>query len=156
MISIRVEGLDEVMRAGERVRDGLIEAMERAGEESAAEILETRGLFLYPPMNEGNYPPTPYWIRGRGMERGGVRTPAFNDYTSEDMQSQFYHSARGYSTYIGNRASYAPFVVGLEQAYFMEPKGWRILNEVATEKIPEITRIYQAWLDRLIREVYGD
>jgi hypothetical protein len=58
-----------------------------------------------------------------------------------------------YTTEIGNRASYAKWVHGEEQAHFMKPKGWRKLTEVATEKLGKITKVYQAWIDKCIEDL---
>jgi hypothetical protein len=98
----------------------------------------------------------PYYQRGEGMH--------YENYvakTSEHLGRQWYVAdyAR-FSTEIGNRASYARFVVGPDQAEHMgpnanPPKGWRILQEVVKEKTAAITTIYQAWMDKLLREVWG-
>ena len=53
---------------------------------------------------------------------------------------------------VGNSATYAPFVHGKEQAWFHVVHGWRELFGVAQEKQSEIQRIYQAWVDRLIKK----
>jgi hypothetical protein len=54
---------------------------------------------------------------------------------------------------IGNRASYASYLGGDNQVGWAAGVGWRKLSEVAREKISEITRIYNAWIERLIKKV---
>ena len=58
-----------------------------------------------------------------------------------------------FRTTIANRASYAKWVHGEKQAYFMGPKGWRKLVEVGKEKQAEITKIYNLWVERLLKKI---
>lgn len=153
IITIRVDGLDRVMESLDRLSDSVKRDITAAGQEAATEILDSPGIRLYPPETEANRPPTPYYIRGRGTQRAGRRIPEYNDLKSEKLGTQWYVSADygRMQTVIGNRASYAPYVHGAEQARHMATKGWRKLLDVAMEKIEWITEIYQAWIDRIIR-----
>lgn len=154
MINIEIKGLDKLQQALAQFPQKVEQYLRAAGEEAAKnEILNTEGLQRYPPMTEANAPPTPYYIRGRGTQRAGRRKPAYNDMLSERLGTQFYVAQAGGQTTIGNRASYARYVVGEEQAAKMGEKGWRILHEVAKEKIQQITTIYQAWIDKLLRDI---
>jgi hypothetical protein len=152
-LKIRIEGLDRVISGLGKMNGDLSDTLRAAGKEAGDEILNTRGLRGYPPATDANRPPTPYYVRGRGMQRGGRRIPEYNDGKSERYGTQFYIKPQGkFSTAIGNRASYAPFLGGEEQAEAMAKIGWRKLWDVAKEKIDKIEKIYQGWIDRLIRK----
>lgn len=150
MIHIEIQGLDELKRALARFPQQAGKYLQQAGDEAASRIIiRTEGLKTYPPITAANAPPTPYYIRGRGMQYASGNTN-----TSERLKTQFYTKKSGaYSTEIGNRASYAKFVVGEEQAYFMKPKGWRKLADVAREKMADINKIYDAWIEKLLRDI---
>jgi hypothetical protein len=148
-LAISVRGLDELRKALADAPRELEQTMEAAGEQAARTILETEGLRKYPPLTAANQPPTPYYIRGQGTQYAGG-----NRNNSERYGTQFYVEASGYSTKVGNRASYAPYLTDEKlQARAMAAKGWRKLLEVAQEQIGEITRIYQAWVDRALERV---
>src|SRR3990167_9007556 len=149
MIKIQIIGLDRVMAALNRFPREIAKYLGQAGEEAAKRvILKTRGLQLYPPTTAANRPPTPYYIRGRGMQYKSKNTG-----TSERYGSQFYVENKSYMTEIGNRASYAVYVGGEKQPEHMAGKGWRKLLEVAWEKMPQITKVYQARIDKLIKDL---
>lgn len=149
MITIHIEGLDAVAKSLGAMADKLPDTMQAAGREAAERvILPTVGLKRYPPESEANRPPAPYYERGRGT----IRADGTSLGGSERLGTQWYvdrYSQMG--VVIGNRASYAPFVNGPEQAWFHAPRGWRILDEVAEEKMQDIIDVYQAWIDRLIK-----
>lgn len=147
-ISIHIDGLDKLQSALGRVNGELVSTLAAAGDESAKTVLNTVGLRRYPPAGPGNSPPTPYYIRGRGMQYlNGNRN------NSQRLGTQFYVSSTGYKTTIGNRATYARYVVGDRQRDNMKRIGWRKLGDVAVEKVGEITAIYQAWINRLLKRV---
>lgn len=153
-INLEIKGLDKLTAALKAFPQKAERYLEMAGRQAAEdEIFPTNGLRTYPPATDANYPPTPYYIRGRGMQRAGVRKPEYNDYRSERLGTQWYTKQEGGTTYIGNRASYAPYVHGEEQAAKMGAKGWRKLLDVANEKIDRITKVYQAWIDKLVRDL---
>ena len=58
-----------------------------------------------------------------------------------------------YITKVGNRASYADYVVGDGQAGPMGIIGWRKLREVAEEKMDLINQIYEAWIAKMIKDL---
>lgn len=141
-----------------------------AGKEAAELILNTEGLRKYPPSTEANEPGRTvtvtlggkevtfrrgYYIRGRGMQvpvRGGGYRSLGN---SERLGSQWFVQREGYGTAISNRASYARYVVGDEQASWMAVIGWRKLGDVATQRLTEITEIYTRWVDKLNNDLFG-
>ena len=149
-IRIEVQGLEKVQAALTKFPKQIAKYMQQAGSEAAKRaILPTQGLQKYPPAGAANAPPEPYYIRGRGtMTKSGLRA------TSERMGTQWYTKAsQSFSTEIGNRASYAKWAHGTEQARAMARIGWRKLVAVATEKIGDIVKVYQAWVDKLIRDL---
>lgn len=153
-LKITVRGLDKLAAAFKRFPDTIRRNIAQAGGEAAHRvILPTEGLKRYPPAGPGNAPPYPYYIRGRGTQVSAGR----NLYNSERLGTQFYveHRLRGtgFVTEIGNRASYARYVVGENQARHMAPIGWRRLIDVAREKLSEIQKVYQAWVDKTITEL---
>lgn len=149
MIEIKLNNADQVQRALQQAPKEMIGALDQAGREAADRvILSTEGLKNYPPATAANLPPTPYYIRGRGTQyKKG------NDQKSERLGTQFYVRSANASTYIGNRASYADYAVGKKQSRVMARIGWRKLEDVAREKIDQVTRVYQAWVDRTLRKL---
>jgi hypothetical protein len=124
-------------------------AMSQAGHEAANDVLlETRGLRQYPPHTSANAPPTPYYVRSQGTQY-----KSYLKHTSEKLGKQWYVRREAYSVKIGNRASYAKWVHGEEQARFMAPKGWKKLYETAKEKRKDIERVYQEWTDYTIKRL---
>ena len=149
-IRIEVKGLKELEAAIAKFPQQSAKYMGQAGEEVAKKVIfTTEGLKKYPPLTDANAPPTPYYIRGRGTQ-----TKSGNTGKSEKLGTLWYAKAQGYSTAVGNRASYAKYVHGDDdQATFMAPKGWRKLKEVAEEKITEITKVYDAWVGKLLKDI---
>jgi hypothetical protein len=58
-----------------------------------------------------------------------------------------------YGVVIANNASYAQYVHGENQARVMEAIGWRKLSDVVVEKLELIKGVYQAWVDKLLRDL---
>lgn len=122
-------------------------AIRAAGGEFAARILETEGVKKYPPAGEGNMPPTPYYIRGRGTQYA-----TYNAGNSERYGTRFQTAHKPYQTIIQNDASYAKYLADeRDQARHMAAIGWRKLVDVAKEKLDLGVKIYQAWIERMIK-----
>lgn len=149
-IKIHVEGLDKVQANLHKFPREIAKYLKAAGKEAASrQILPTEGLKKYPPATGANQPPTPYYIRGRGtqLKRGNL-------YNSERLGTQWYvKGVDKMNTEIGNRASYARWVSGDQQARAMGRIGWRKLKDVAEEKIGDITKVYKSWIDKLIHDL---
>jgi len=147
-LTIKIEGIEKLTANMKEFGQELQSGLEGAGQEVAREVLDTPGLRVYPPATSANQPPTPYYIRGRGTQykRG-------NDGRSERYGTQFTTNQVGTVTYIGNRASYAPYLGGEKQSTVSAIHGWRRLLDVAKEKLPQITKIYQAWINRAIKRL---
>ncbi len=148
-IKIEVQGIEKITAALEKFPKEISKYLQFAGTEAADLALKTEGLQRYPPATAANAPPEPYYIRGRGtMTKSGLRA------TSENLSKQWYVKAsKSFSTEIGNRASYARYVHGEEQARAMARIGWRKLGDVISEKMGDIVKVYQAWVDKLLRDL---
>ena len=167
-IKVEIEGADELAAALDKFPRQAQKYLSAAGKEAAEAILKTDGLRRYPAATAANSPGRTkqvildgkevtfrvgYYIRGRGAQvpvRGGGYKSLGN---SERLGTQWFVQREGHSVVIANRASYARYVVGKQQARWMEVIGWRRLDLVAVEKLPQITEIYQGWVDKLIEEV---
>ena len=153
-IKIQVIGIEKIQTALTKFPHEIEKYLTNAGNSAAKDVvLSTEGLQKYPPSTAANQPPFPYYIRHQGTQ-----TAHGNLGNSENLGAQWYVEKQGLGTVIGNRASYARWVVGDEQAQQMGPharipKGWRKLTDVAHEKIDKITAIYQAWVNKLIRDI---
>lgn len=152
-IKVEIEGMDELQKALKLFPTRARRHILAAGNEAIKRvILPTQGLQKYPPSTAANEPPEPYYIRGRGTQ-----TKHGNLGNSERLGTQWYKEAEGTNSWnvvVGNRASYAKWVHGTEtQASAMERIGWRKLYDVATEKMTSIQKVYQAWVDKLLKEV---
>jgi len=144
-IEIEIVGLDRIMTAFDQFPKQVARNFSMAAHEAGNEILDTTGLRDYPNETAANQTPTPYYIRGRGMQYA-----TRNDGRSENLGKQFYIRREGSTATIGNRASYAKWVIGQTQAGHMAAKGWRKMAEVAKEKIDSIREIYQNWVNKTL------
>lgn len=147
-ITVTVKGIDKLQAALTRFPNEIADTLQKASMEASEEIIQTRGLYLYPALTAANVPPVPYYVRGSGTQYASR-----NDGRSENLQVQFYVSTTAYAAEIGNRASYAEHVVGEKQAAAMGRIGWKRLIDVAEAKQDEITLIFQGWIDRLIERL---
>jgi len=148
-IKIDVTGIDKLQKSLDRFGNEIRAEMSEAGKAAANEILNTEGLRAYPPETAANRPPTPYYIRGRGTQ-----TKTGNKFNSERYGTLWSVKPFGrLGTLIGNRAKYARFLGGTQQARAMAAKGWKKLSDVASEKLPEISRLYQARINHLIKKL---
>jgi hypothetical protein len=148
IISVQVTGLDILQMKLVQFPTEIQKSMEAAGNEVGKEILGTVGLRKYPPETAANKPPLPYYVRGQGTQ-----TRRGNKGNSERYGTQFYVESVIGKTTIGNRASYARFLGGAEQAKAMGRIGWRKLFDVAKEKLPQIKEIYQKWINYTIKKL---
>jgi hypothetical protein len=148
--TIKIEGIDKLERFIKRfpveVRRNMLAAAQEA---SKKVILPTMGLQKYPPATDVNRPPEPYYIRGRGTQ-----TKSGNRGNSERLGTQWYVRALGRTgAEIGNRASYARWVHGEEQATAMGKIGWKKLIDVAKDKTADIIKVFDKWIAYTIRKL---
>lgn len=149
VIEIEVRGVEKLVQALDRAPDVIRANMAAAAKEAGSEIINTEGLKVYPPETDANKPPEPYYIRGVGMQR-----VSGNNFKSEKYGSKFYVKTEGYGAIIGNSASYAKYLADEEdQATHMAKIGWRKLIDVARDKMQKIKKIFQAWVDKTIRDL---
>ena len=142
-ISLKIDGLDKLEAALKKAPAVIDDAVEGAGNQIGNVILETRGIRLYPPAGSGNRPPTPYWVRGVGLQ-----TARGNRNNSQMMNKKFTVKTASRVITIANNATYAGYVIGEKQSSAMGRIGWRRMIDVAKEKQPELTRVLNAWLQR--------
>lgn len=148
-IDIEVHGMKELNAAFEKFPRMVAKNMSQAAHEASNDvILSTEGLKNYIGETKANQPPVPYYKRGTGMQVSESR----NLMNSENLSKQWTTKREGWITRIGNRASYAKWVHGDEQARAMGAKGWRKLYDVAKEKIGAITKVYHGWVSKTLRE----
>ncbi|MHA2163810.1 MAG: hypothetical protein ACXABF_15445, partial [Candidatus Thorarchaeota archaeon] len=147
-LKIEIEGVDKLVKAFNKFPVEITKTMKQAGSESANMILAERGLRKYPPATAANRPPTPFYIRGRGTQLKNR-----NLHNSERLGTQWYILQKKFVTTISNRASYAKWVHGEQQARFMASKGWKKLFETGKSKSGQIQKIYSAWVNRAIKNL---
>ena len=148
-INIKIEGIEKIQAALNKFPQEIQRTIELAGEEAAQKILKEEGLQKYPPLTGANMPPYPYYKRGTGTQTSQWH----NTGSSENLGKQWHVESEGLKTTVGNRASYARYVVGDEQPAHMARKGWKQLYPTAQSKLTAITGIYQRWIDRLIKKL---
>jgi len=144
-IRIEVTGIVELQEALQQFPRQAQKYLAQAGSESAKLILKTEGIQKYPPADSANAPPTPYYKRGVGMQyKYG------NNMKSEKYGSSWTVENRAYKTIIGNDTSYGKYLGGAEQSRVMAARGWRKLYDVAMEKMPQIIKVFDAWIGKLL------
>ena len=127
---------------------GLARNLPAAGREVIKVVIESKGIMSYPPETAANMPPTPYYIRGRGMQ---YKTR--NNKKSESYKHRWTAQVNAYQAVARNDASYSGYLGGEKQARAMAKKGWRKVIDVAHEKAKRINEIYQDWLEKTLRDV---
>jgi hypothetical protein len=161
LIRVKIEGLDRLQKAIARFPREAKKYMGQAGKEAAERVVfQTPGLKKYPPGGPGA-PQAEYWTDKQrrfffaALRDGRIQVPYVRGQSpgSEKYGAQYYAQAVGYKTEIGNRASYAHWLAGDDQSKYMANRGWRKLKEVVDEKMGNITKVYQAWVDKLLRDV---
>ena len=149
-IKIDVQNEEKLIEAINKFPREASRYLNQAGHEAASRhVLTTIGLQKYPAETDANRPPTPYYIRGRGTQYKNS-----NSGKSENLGKRW--SVKKYQRYgvvIANNASYAQYVHGENQARVMEAIGWRKLSDVVVEKLELIKGVYQAWVDKLLRDL---
>lgn len=153
-LTIVVEGLDELKR---RLNS---ERLKRAAKDAVNTIAELVKQEMLPYPEEGEYnKPGPYpkkWYQRHfgprwALKAGGVHGRD----TSEQLQKRWVVVPKdAWSAYVGNKASYAPYVVGMEQQEYHKRHGWRRLDEV-TRKVIE-TRAKQVFAEAIAKEIGGE
>lgn len=150
-LTVVVEGLDELKKRLSKDR------LERAAKDAVKRLAEAVKLEIipYPPEGEYNRPgayPKRWYQRHFGprwaLKAGGVHGKD----TSQQLQKQWRVVQRdNWSAYVGNKAEYAPYVVGMDQAEHHKRHGWRRLDDVTRQVIETRAReVFAAALDKEI------
>lgn len=148
-IKVQIKGDKELKGALAKFPAQTQRYMRQAADEAAEEALGTVGLQQYPPAGPGNMAPTPFYVRGRGMQYARR-----NDNSSERYGSKWTIRPQGYGVVVGNSASYAAKLTDDQhQKPVMAKIGWRKLYEViAKDKWQKIVSIFDAWAARLVKD----
>jgi hypothetical protein len=156
-IHIDIKGMDELMRKMDKFPAEIKQTMEAAGREAAVDvILKTQGVQKYPPATAANSPPAPYYIRGRGMmyaSRLKATSERHGTQAGGQVSGSWTVDPKDFKTTITAHASYAHWLIGEQQAGAMGRIGWRKIIEVAKERQADITRIYNLWVERLLKQI---
>lgn len=126
-----------------------------ASEEVSELILDTKGIRIYPNETQANSPygRKAYYIRGVGQyspARGGSYRLVSK---SENYGKSFTVAKNPYGFRISNSASYSSFLGGDNQVSWAGRRGWRRLSDVAKEKSAEINKIFNHFIELMIRKV---
>lgn len=150
-IFIQIGGIETVIMAAENFPREAARYMAAAAEEATKDvILPTEGLQEYPPLTTANLPPPPFYIRGRGLQLSSGR----NTMSSERLGTQWHVVTVSYFvTEVANRATYAKWVHGDQQARAMARIGWKKLKETAESLVSKIVVVYEAWVEKLLKDV---
>lgn len=160
-IHIEVKGLKELQAAIAKFPRMVEIYMGKAGQEAADRvILNTAGLRKYPP-DAARAPQAQNWTDKQrryffwALRQGIIEVPYRRTLSpgSENFGKQWYVKRKGFSTEIGNRASYAHWLSGDDQSAYQAARGWRKLLDVANEKLPQITKVYNAWVAKLLKDI---
>ena len=122
--------------------------MALAGLEAINMVLDTEGLRAYPPETSANRPPTPYYIRGVGTQ-----TSLGNLGNSENYGKKWTVESESFMAKATNTASYSPDLGGENQTWWASAYGWKKLFSTAKAMLPEIIKIYDAWMEKTIKEL---
>jgi hypothetical protein len=130
------------------VKQALPKTLALAGRVCAEkELLSTIGLRHYPPATAANRPPTPYYIRGRGMQ-----TKHGNTGSSERLGTRWTVYLEMYQVKISNRTTYAKWVHGDDtQAKAMGRIGWKKLFETAKSQVVKYNAIYKDFIEAMLK-----
>lgn len=165
-ITIDTKDLNLLMAKIKKGQVKLARYLSQMAHEAGEYVISQRGLRLYPKSTEANKPgrwslanhrPMGYYIRGRGWQSPRVKDGQVVGYkdmgNSERYGTQFYVKRIGDAAKVGNRASYAVWLADEEkQSQKMAAIGWRKLIDVAREKMPQIKKIFNKWIQLALRE----
>lgn len=149
IIKIEVEGLKKITTGFIRFIEVVPKNMAIAGLEAINMVLDTPGLRTYPPETAANRPPTPYYIRGRGMQYKSGNTGGSQRYGSHWETEASTYRAQAKNTGV----DYNVFLGGENQVWWASGYGWKKLFSTAKEMIDQIVEIYKDALDKTIKEL---
>ena len=126
--------------------------MVEAGQKVGKHVIIQKGLKTYPPETSANNPPTPYYVRGRGMQRTSRAGVSYNDNSSEQYGTRWQIKSDPRKVRITNTASYSGWLAGAKQGRAMRKIGWKKIKVVITEQMKMIKAIFQSHIGRAIRQ----
>ena len=132
---IEIKGLGKLIKKINKLEkmDAVKAALKNAATMLAGEMAE------YPPETAANRPPTPFWIRGRGLQ-----TASGNLYNSGNIANSWEKAKptirnKGFTVAIGSNVSYVRFVQSDDdQAMAMKKIGWQTDQQVLDDNKDEV------------------
>ena len=132
---IEIKGLDKLVKKINTLQkmDALKAALKNAAYMLAGEMAE------YPPETAANRPPTPFYIRGRGLQ-----TASGNLFNSGNIANSWERAKptirnKGFTVAIGSNVSYVRFVQAHDkQARWMKDIGWQTDQQVLDDNKNEV------------------
>jgi len=146
---IEIKGMEQLQAKLKRFKQELGAYVTSATVEESESLLDnTVGLRKYPPETAANQPPTPYYVRGVGMQyKYG------NNMKSEQLGSKWTMKKLPYGVRIDNEASYAKYVHGNKQSSVMEGIGWRKTSDVFPGASAKIVKRIDTWIKKLLNKI---
>ena len=87
---------------------------------------------IYPPENEGNRSPHPYWQRGTGLVHSGGRVSPVSQNLGQNWTVSGFKTPFGGTAKVNNPTTYLPWVHDEQlQAGFHKSRGWRTITAIA-------------------------
>ena len=144
---IEIKGLDKLVKKIDKLgkMDAVKVALKQAATFLAGEMAE------YPPQTAANQPPTPFYIRGRGLQ-----TASGNLFNSGNIANSWERAKpqirdRGMTVAIGSNVSYVRFVQSKDdQARWMKDIGWQTDQQVLDENKDEVTEYLADAIHKII------
>jgi len=150
MIDIQIEGLEELKK---RLDTKKFAAASKVAIGKCAEEVKIIAI-PYPPEGAYNRPgpyPHKWYQRHFGPRWARVSgSPGGRD-TSEQMQKVWYTQVlSSWQAKVANKAAYAPWVKGDDQADFHKRHGWTKLEDDAKKVADKMTQIYKEEVDKVL------
>ena len=160
-VKITIENLDKFQRLLREFPAEFKRYSQAAAQESVDKVLMgVEGFTAYPPATAANAPRTdktppgtPYYIRGRGMERAGRIKPKYNDRKSQRYGTGWKSKRHEYGAILGNKATYGKYLGGDDQVDWARRYGWRKIRDIANESLPRIGEIFGKWYRKLVADL---
>jgi hypothetical protein len=146
-VRISITGAENLQASLKKLPIGIRSTFPTAHKKFGEEIINQIGVKVYPPTGPGNYPPVPYYIRGKGTQYA-----THNAGNSEQYGKRWTSQINWQRGIFSNSASYARFLGGSPNAYRMRAIGWKSLLDAAKGKMQRAGEIYgKAVVDALIK-----
>lgn len=150
-LTIEIQGLDEALQKLETI--GRADYLPAVMQAAASDLMGW--LAVYPPASSANDSSEDRWYeRGFGPRWRRKDGSIGGRQTSETLGRRWTTQVApdGLWARVGNNASYARFVQGIEQAWFHAKRGWRTTVQAVQERGPEIVAKVQAAIEAIWRQ----